>query len=87
MSELRVREACKHGRYESHPMPDAEPTALLGLAGMAFSEKDICEGGREMVLRGPIPATQAVFPLVDECLLVYATEERVHTDGLAERMG
>ena len=51
MTDLTVREACKHGRYEDHPMPDAVPTAYLGMVGQAFSESDICSEWREIKLR------------------------------------
>ena len=51
MTDLTVREACKHGRYEDHPMPDAVPTAYLGIVGQAFSESDICSEWREITLR------------------------------------
>ncbi len=41
---MTLRQPCEHGRYETHPLPDAEPTALLGLAGKAFADEDWCDG-------------------------------------------
>lgn len=43
-----LRAPCKHGRYERHPLPDAEPTVWLGLAGMAYADEDWCPGGRKI---------------------------------------
>ena len=34
-------------------------------------------GGREIVLTGPKPASRCIFPLVDEELIVYATDTRI----------
>ena len=33
--------------------------------------------GREIVLTGPKPASRCIFPLVDEELIVYATDTRI----------
>lgn len=43
-----LRAPCIHGRYERHPLPGAEPTAWLGLAGMAYKDDDWCPGGRKI---------------------------------------
>ena len=64
----QLREPCEHGRYESHPLPNAKPTAYLGMAGQAFSESDICSGGREIKLKqvGPRMDDGWVIDYVDD---------------------
>lgn len=37
-----ARLPCRHGEYQSHPMPGAEPVANLGNAGLAYAKDDWC---------------------------------------------
>lgn len=88
MPELIEAEWWWCGYHRTHPMVSWDPAGTpYCWEGYWKGEVDECSSVPSITVRvheaPPVPATQCVFPMVEECLLVYPTKTRVSYAGEA----